>query len=195
MGTRSYNNSLRQKQAEATRELILRSLAEQLATGGLQEFSVVEAAQRAGVATRTVYRYFPNREAVLDAIGQWVDQQFGDLPFPTNPQEVVDLAEQVFPRFEQEATLVQALLVSELGQNVRSRVRSKRRQSIEEALSGVADDSDSARAIKAVIGHLMSAETWQQLHDEFELDGEAAGQAVAWAVRTLISGMEDQVCP
>ena len=193
MGTRSYNNTLRQKQAEATRELILRSLAEQLATGGLQDFSVVEAAQRAGVATRTVYRYFPNREAVLDAIGRWVDQQFGDLPFPTNPQEVVDLAEQVFPRFEQEATLVQALLVSELGQNVRSRVRSKRRQSIETALSGVADDSDSARAIKAVIGHLMSAETWQQLHDEFELDGEAAGQAVAWAVRTLIHEMEGQV--
>ena len=102
------------------------------------------------------------------------------------------MAELVFPRFEQEATLVQALLVSELGKNVRSRVRSKRRQSIENSLSSVADDSKSKAAIKAVIGHLVSAETWQQLHDEFDLDGEAAGQAVAWAVRTLIEGLEKE---
>ena len=89
MGTRSYDNSLRQKQAEATRELILGSLAQQLAEGGLQDFSVAEAAKRAGVATRTVYRYFPNREAVLEAVSQWVDRQFGDLPFPSNPQELL----------------------------------------------------------------------------------------------------------
>ncbi|WP_448570156.1 TetR/AcrR family transcriptional regulator [Trichothermofontia sp.] len=217
--SRSYRSSLRQQQAAATRELILRALAEQLAVGGLQEFSIADAAQRAGVATRTIYRYFPNREALLDAVGAWVDQQLGDLPYPTTPMEVAALAEQAFPRFEQTAVLIQALLVSELGKNVRSRLRSKRRQAIATALSPLLAERELAQVIKrhqdrdedgnqdrsednhsdvaqalapaiaAVIGHLVTAETWQHLRNEFGISGEVSGQAVAWVIRTLITAL------
>lgn len=210
--SRPYRSSLRQKQVAATRELILQALAEQLAAGGLREFSIAEAAQRAGVATRTIYRYFPNREALLDAVGAWVDQQLGDLPYPTTPMEVAALAEQAFPRFEQEAVLIQALLASELGKTVRSRLRSKRRQAIATALGSLtaereqpqtidahsdADrDADSdpqlASAIGAVIGHLVTAETWQHLRDEFGVSGEVSGKAVAWVIRTLIAALADR---
>lgn len=189
-GPRSYNSALRQKQAEATRELILQALVQQLAEEGLQDFSIAEAAQRAGVATRTVYRYFPNREALLDAVGERVEQQLGDLAYPQTPTEVADLAEQAFPRFEQEAMLVKALLLSELGQNVRSRVRSKRRQAIQSALSPLTDDSERVKAIQAVIGHLVTAETWQHLRDDFGVSGEASGRAVAWVIRILIAELK-----
>jgi AcrR family transcriptional regulator len=188
--SRPYQSTLRQKQAEATRELILQALVQQLAEAGLQDFSIADAAQRAGVATRTIYRYFPNREVLLDAVGEWVDQQLGDLPYPTTPMEVADLAEQAFPKFEQQAVLVQALLLSELGKSVRSRLRSKRRQSVEDALSPITDDLDSAKAVRAVIGHLVTAETWKHLRDEFGVSGETAAKAVAWAIRTLITDLE-----
>lgn len=188
--SRPYRSTLRQKQAEATRELILQALAQQLAEEGLQDFSIADAAQRAGVATRTIYRYFPNREVLLDAVGEWVDQQLGDLPYPTTSMEVADLAEQAFPRFEQQAVLIQALLLSELGKSVRSRLRSKRRQSVEDALSPLTGDLDSARAVRAVIGHLVTAETWKHLRDEFGVSGEASAKAVAWAIRTLVTDLE-----
>lgn len=188
--SRPYRSPLRQKQAEATRELILQALAHQLAEEGRQDFSIADAAQRAGVATRTIYRYFPNREVLLDAIGEWVDQQLGDLPFPTTPLEVADLAEQAFPQFEQQAVLIQALLLSELGKSVRSRLRSKRRQSVEDALGPLTGDLESDRAVRAVIGHLVTAETWKHLRDEFGVSGDASAQAVAWAIRTLIADLE-----
>lgn len=188
--SRPYHSTLRQKQAAATRELILQALVQQLAEEGLQDFSIADAAQRAGVATRTIYRYFPNREVLLDAVGEWVDQQLGDLPYPTTPMEVADLAEQAFPQFEQQAVLVQALLASELGKSVRSRLRSKRRQSVETALSSLASDLDSAKAVRAVIGHLVTAETWKHLRDEFGVSGDASAKAVAWAIRTLIADLE-----
>jgi AcrR family transcriptional regulator len=188
--SRPYRSTLRQKQAEATRELILQALAQQLAEEGLQDFSIADAAQRAGVATRTIYRYFPNREVLLDAVGEWVDQQLGDLPYPTTSMEVADLAEQAFPRFEQQAVLIQALLLSKLGKSVRSRLRSKRRQSVEDALSPLTGDLDSARAVRAVIGHLVTAETWKHLRDEFGVSGEASAKAVAWAIRTLVTDLE-----
>lgn len=188
--SRPYRSTLRQKQAEATRELILQALAQQLAEEGLQDFSIADAAQRAGVATRTIYRYFPNREVLLDAVGEWVDQQLGDLPYPTTSMEVADLAEQAFPRFEQQAVLIQALLLSKLGKSVRSRLRSKRRQSVEDVLSPLTGDLDSARAVRAVIGHLVTAETWKHLRDEFGVSGEASAKAVAWAIRTLVTDLE-----
>lgn len=188
--SRPYRSALRQKQAEATRELILQALAQQLAEEGVQDFSIADAAQRAGVATRTIYRYFPNREVLLDAVGEWIDQQLGDLPYPTTPIEVADLAEQAFPQFEQQAVLIQALLLSELGRSVRSRLRSKRRQSVEDALSPLVGDTDSARAVRAVIGHLVTAETWKHLRDEFGVSGDASAKAVAWAIRTLITDLE-----
>lgn len=190
--SRPYHSTLRQKQVQATRELILQALAEQLAAEGLQDFSIADAAKRAGVATRTIYRYFPNREVLLDAVGNWVEQQMGELPYPTTPMEVADLAEQVFPRFEEHTVLIQALLLSELGKSVRSRLRSKRRQSVEHALIPLVDDSESARAIRALIGHLVTAETWKHLRDEFGVNGEDSAKAVAWAIRTLIKDLEIQ---
>lgn len=155
--SRPYRSALRRKQVAATRELILQALAEQLAAGGLQDFSIAEAAQRAGVAPRTIYRYFPNREALLDAVGAWVDQQLGDLPYPTTPLAVAKLAEQAFPRFEQEAVLIQALLASELGKTVRSRLRSKRRQAIATALSSLTAEHQPTGAAAALDPELARA--------------------------------------
>lgn len=192
--SRPYRSALRQKQVEATRELILEALAQQLVSGGLQDFSIADAAKMAGVSSRTIYRYFPNREAILDALGQWVDHQLGDVPYPTSPDEVADLAEEVFPKFEQQAMMVRALLLSELGQNVRSRLRLKRRQSIVNALESLTDrlPPDKAKAVQAVMGHLVTAETWKHLRDEFGVSGDEAGQAVAWAIRTLIADLQRQ---
>lgn len=187
--SRPYHSPLRQKQAAATRELILRALAEQLALSGLEEFSMADAAERAGVSTRTIYRYFPNRDAILEAVGTWVDNQLGELPYPTTPADVARLAELVFPRFEENAALIEALLQSELGQNVRSRLRAKRRQAVEEALVAVTQGQAMAAAKRALIGHLVTAETWRHLRDEFGVGGDESGEAVAWAVRVLVAAL------
>lgn len=108
---------------------------------------------------------------------------------------MADLAEQAFPlqafpQFEQQAVLIQALLLLELGKSVRSRLRSKRRQSVEDALGPLTGDLESDRAVRAVIGHLVTAETWKHLRDEFGASGDASAQAVAWAIRTLIADLE-----
>lgn len=192
--SRSYHSSLRKKQAEATRQLILETLAEQIVADGLQNFSIADAAQRAGVSPRTIYRHFPNREALLDALGEWVDQQLGEIPFPATPDEVAEVAEIVFPRFEEKATLVQALLISELGKNVRSRRLTMRRQAVTQSLQPVLRhlDPDEAKGICALIQQLGSAAMWQALREEDQLSGEASGKAVAWAIRTLVTELQHQ---
>jgi len=51
-----------------TREALLNAAAELLAEGGLGEATTQKVARRAGVAEGTIYRHFPSKEAVLEAV-------------------------------------------------------------------------------------------------------------------------------
>lgn len=190
--TRSYRSPLRQQQAAATRQLILEALAEQLAQDGLQDFSIAQAAERAGVSPRTIYRYFPNRDAVLTALGEWVDQQLGDLPYPQTADEILALIYLAFARFDQQASLVRALLMTNLGKSVRSPLRVKRRQSIADALTPLVADLDPvlAQGISAIMQHLISANLWQILHDEYGVSGHVSGPAVVWVMQVLLAELQ-----
>ena len=65
---RNYRSPLREKQASETRAAIVAALAEQVLDHGMVDFSIPRLAERAGVSVRTVYRYFPNREDLLNAV-------------------------------------------------------------------------------------------------------------------------------
>src|SRR5438876_1159239 len=66
MPVRAYDNTLRRQQADATRLRILTAVRDLLA-GGSTSLQVPEIAARAGVSEPTIYRHFPNRDALLDA--------------------------------------------------------------------------------------------------------------------------------
>src|SRR5678815_4300550 len=59
--------SLRDRQREETRVQILRAVGRQLENGTLEEVGFAEIARDAGVGERTVYRYFPTKDALLGA--------------------------------------------------------------------------------------------------------------------------------
>jgi glycosyltransferase involved in cell wall biosynthesis len=71
----ALNPNLREKQREETREQILRAVGRQLEAGHLDDLSFAEIAQDAGVGERTVYRYFPTKEALLGAFWAWMQTQ------------------------------------------------------------------------------------------------------------------------
>ncbi len=189
---RTYRSPLRQQQAAATRELILKALAEQLASDGLQDFVLADAAKRAGVSARTIYRYFPNREALLEAVAEWVDRQFSDLPRPTSLPDVLRLVREGFPAYDRQADLVRALLVTKLGKNVRSHLL-KQRWTLAEVFQPLYDKAPTPElgyARCAAIQHLVLAETWYHLREAFGLSGEQSGEAVAWAIQALVDALD-----
>ena len=81
MGTPA-DPSLRDEQVERTRERILDAAVTLLADESFAELTVPLVAKRAGVAVRTVYRYFPSRAALIDAVAVLADGRFGPTPFP-----------------------------------------------------------------------------------------------------------------
>src|SRR5437868_14115680 len=77
--------NLRDRQREETREQILRAVGHQLEAGPLEDLSFADIAKDARVGERTVYRYFPTKEALLGAFWAWMQAQ-AVAPPPEKPK-------------------------------------------------------------------------------------------------------------
>ncbi|MBW3570342.1 MAG: TetR/AcrR family transcriptional regulator [Gemmatimonadetes bacterium] len=190
--TRDYRSPLRREQAEQTREKILDAVVEEMSEGGLHTFSVAAAARRAGVAERTVYRHFPDLEALIEGL----DTRFAALNLqaePERPEELPEAPSRLFALFDAHENLVRARLQTDLGQEVRRRERAKRARWLQGVLEEATEHLSSAgrRRVAAVLHHLVSSESWRMMKDEFGFDGAESGLAVGWAVGLIVAALRD----
>lgn len=65
MSTTSNPRSLRQRQRDRTRDEIQEAAFSLFSEGGFDDTTVAQVAERAGVAIRTFFRYFPGKEDVV----------------------------------------------------------------------------------------------------------------------------------
>jgi AcrR family transcriptional regulator len=189
---RHYDNRSRARKAEQTRKNILQALASQLTASNSAEFSVEAAAQQAGVTARTVFRHFPTKDDMLAALSYWVLGITGKVPLPDSAEQLGDTIVDSYALFEDNAALMQALLVSEIGRGVRSRLTARRRKGLSAALDGAVHHlpEHQRRAMQAVLTNLMTAETWWQLRREYGVRGQDSASAVAWLVRVALEALE-----
>jgi AcrR family transcriptional regulator len=183
---------LREQQADLTRELILRALVERLEEDAPSEISVPEVAAAAGVSLRTVYRYFPTRDQLLQAASEWINERvLGGAPFPDKLDDLVAHALRFPKRFDEHPRLVRAMVLTEAGRAVRSVRRGPRLEAISNALQEVTDNlpPDEARRAAAVLGYLENMQAWLALREDSGLTGEEIGLALAWTVQTLIDDL------
>ena len=175
----------------ATRELILDALVEQLGDTGPFEYSVFDLARRAGVSVRTIYRHFPERQALLDALTERVAERVvSPLPAPRTIAELSALPAQIFDRFAAEEALVLAALATRPGENATD----QRRVELRRALDAAAPDLDEATRARglALLGAMLSSSVWWRLKGELGLRGEEPGRAVGWAVGVLVRALADE---
>ena len=79
----SAASSLRDRQAAAIREAILDALVARLDHDNPDDVAMPQVAADAGISLRTLYRYFPTREAMFEAVGDHVVARLG-LPREIN---------------------------------------------------------------------------------------------------------------
>lgn len=96
-------NKPRQERAKRTYEGILAAAAELLVEVGVERISTNIIAERAGITVPALYRYFPNKYAVLNALGavlmdrqneifqQWFENHLASA----DPQELMDNIEEL----------------------------------------------------------------------------------------------------
>ncbi len=157
--------------------------------------SLPQIAADAGLSIRTLYRYFPSREALFEAAGPRIVQRVG---LPTGLVGGADDIAASFLRasgaLSRHPKLARSLLLSSLGRLARGGHRRQRVRDIMEAVAEVTDHLELAEARRrgAVVAYLCSAAAFVTVADEGELHVDDARAAVAWAITALIDLMRHE---
>lgn len=183
--------TLREQHALATRERILAAVADLLEIGAPEELTMPGVSEASGVSLRTIYRYYPTREELLEAAGRWIGDELLKHPYPRDLDEVADLFEIGASDFDERPGLVRAMAFSQLGQRVRGYRRRERLGAINRTLRTELTELGEAelRRAEAVLAYLHNMLAYTTLREENGLSGEEIGKAIGWAIRTLIADL------
>lgn len=192
MSTRSYSSPLRERQARQTRDLILDALTDLLETHRADEVTTRELARAAGVSERTVYRHFPDREALLGGLSDRLRSLTGTSP-PGGPIESVDdlpmVAIRVMAGLDQfhAAARAEALFNADPRRfSPDTRENTVQFRQMVAAAFPELDEREQVR-LAAVIRCLLSAQAWLRMREEFGVPGVESGPTVAWVLDTIFT--------
>jgi AcrR family transcriptional regulator len=183
--------TLREQHALATRERILGAVADLLEQGDLDELTVPAVSDASGVSLRTIYRYYPTREELLEAAGRWIGDELLKHPYPRDLDEIANLYQEGTGDFDERPGLVRALAFSQLGQRVRGYRRRERLEAIARALRAELTElsEPELEQAEAVLAYLHNMLAYTTLREENGLSGAEIGEAIGWAIRTLIADL------
>jgi AcrR family transcriptional regulator len=186
--------SLREQHAETARRRILSAVADLLEHESAEELTMPLVAERAGISLRTVYRYYPTRELLLEAAGGWIGSELLRQGFPTSLDDIADSFEPACREFDERPGLVRAMALSQLGREARRSRRSTRveaiRSALDEELAGLTEEE--RRQAQAVLAYLHNMLAYTTLREEHGLSGEEIGAALGWAIRTLVADLRER---
>lgn len=186
--------SLRESQAAQVRTRVLDAAIAALETREIDDLSMAEIASEAGVSLRTLYRYFADRSALLDAAGEHL---YASLRVPIEiaaPEDIASNFRRAAKSLSSRPKLARALVTSGAGRRARSGVRSQRLNAIRVALAPLTDRvrPEVARHASATIAHLCSAASWIALAEETGMPDREAQEAIAWAIERLVWALRQE---
>jgi AcrR family transcriptional regulator len=190
VGERAYSSELRDEQARTTRSRILSAVIAALARQ--ETLSVPALAKAAGVSIPTVYRYFPTREALMDATEAAIGERLRRPRWADTPEDYVARIPDRFAWFEQNGDLIRAILGSALGRDLVHAVRRRREKLLEKVVGARLAKRAGTRARIAVLSVLDDAPTWRILRDGWGLSLEEAAAASAWATQVILERLQEE---
>ncbi len=185
---RRYSSPTRERQAEQTRQRILEVLARQLGRPDAVDVNVTEAAKEAGVSVRTVYHYFPDRTARVEALAEWTREALGPVDHPLlTADDIPGFTRAAYARAERQEAFWRIGMVPGLSSDVRRARHGRVRRRIRELLDEIgAPDPETERATAAII-LLESPEGGVVLVDMLGLSFVDAADAAAEAIAAVIA--------
>jgi AcrR family transcriptional regulator len=183
--TAPRRSTLRDKLDQTTRDVIVDAAIEQLVELGAFDFSYYALARRAGMSVRTIYRHFPARTDLIDALSRRLNQVIA-IDYSHDKDGILDITRKVFGVYEQHANAFVAQLEAGQGR-VRSKGRSKRVVLMQSILAKDLPNLPPERlaAVAGLMICLFSPTIWRRLREDVGLDGTHGGELVAWAIDTM----------
>lgn len=196
---RTYDNSYRIGQAAQTRIAILDGLVRVLARG-VAELSIPAVAREAGVSTRTVYRNFPTKRDLLDALDEHLDARIGYRIDPNlaGPDELIGHIREYFLALDGMDDAVRAARMNPIAKEARQNYAGAlplKHQAVENALAPITHNLDPTvrQYLVNAAFVLFSQYTLQRMKDDLALSGAQAADTVAWVLQACIAAARNAV--
>jgi AcrR family transcriptional regulator len=160
--------------------------------GETQRLNHDAVADAAGISRRTLYRYYPDREALLKALWARTTRAAGPgVGIPGDAAEVLERLHEVFTGFDRNAAAIMVSLTTPEGRAVRNSVKPERvagwRKALEAELAALPErQRDWALG---VIQLLSTGFAWREMRDQWDMDGAEIAAAAGWAIRTLLKDL------
>ncbi|MFU8804751.1 MAG: TetR/AcrR family transcriptional regulator [Bradymonadaceae bacterium] len=186
----------RQKQ----RRIILEALAEVVHRDGVHSFSMQQVADEAGLSHRTLYRYFPTREDLLEGLVTYYEEYVVQTEANRQPErldEIIPHMETLFARFEHYPNECSVGALGSLIMGKQFTVRAHRDHKIFEMVeSEISSDADvSSREGGAIVRYLANSLSWLVLRQQLGLNEDETVRAVQWALKTLVAELKKNEPP
>lgn len=192
--SRPYSSPLRERHTQQTRDLILDAVTDLLESHRIDEVTTREIAKSAGVSERTIYRHFPDREALL---GGLTDRLMSSLASGQNPMnsriDTIDglkaAAVQLMAGLEEfhVAARAEALFNADPRRfSPDTRANSEQLPVVLAAILPELGEQDCLR-LAAVIRCLLSAQAWLRMREEYGVAGADSGPMVAWVLDAIVN--------
>jgi AcrR family transcriptional regulator len=196
MTAESATHELRDAHVAATRRRIARAVVDVLASSGTLSLSFPAVAERAGVSLRTVYRHFPNKEALLAAALDAGTEEF-TAAYPMGARHLSTIAELVPALFREIAAnrdLVTVQHTTPAGIALRGERLRQRRAEVTRILQADLPEvpEDARRRLADLITVLISSSLLLDLVDHLGLTVEDAASLVVFAVEAATEHARSQ---
>ncbi len=167
-------------------------MVELLSAGGADEISVPDVARHSGVSLRTVYRYYPTRDDLLDAASDWIYRRtFDQVPVERELAELPAVVAAGAEQWEAHPKLARAIAYAP---SLKALVSSRRAERVAQIAREVVEAAPNLsererREAAAVLGYLQSIRTWVTMRQDLGLSRDETIGAVGWALQTLIDDL------
>lgn len=197
---RSYNSPLRERQASLTQNDILDAFTALLENNRVDDITSREIAEAAGVSQPTLYRHFPDREALLHGITARIADRMYTSDGPLTPRDLDGMGPAIEARFvvsEDFPVEVRAeALLNADPRRYSDETRDVSELFLEAVTSGLPELDDGTRVrVAGLLRCLGSSQTWLRMREEFDVPGTESGPLVRWAIETLIEEIRDGSLP
>jgi len=177
---------LRTGQLAATRQRIGRAVADIIVSEGAASLSFPAVADRAGVSLRTVYRHFPNKDALVNAALEAGSERTLSA-FPGGERSIDRLRQlirELWAELEENRDLVLVQLTTPAGRALRGERLRKRRAELRASLPDEVPtlEVDGYDRLAALCTVLFSSHLLFDLTEELGVERDTAAGLVAYAL-------------
>ena len=178
--------SLRDEQRELTKRKILSAVLDLVAEESMGELSVPLVAERSGVSVATIYRYYPTKDALLNAAAEEPARRAGGALITDGADGPTYLLK-MWEDFAGHLDLVRHQVASDTGREMRNRRYDASRAWFADSVARQGIDPETAEGRRLVrLGLLLTSSiAFLDLHDRQGQPPSDAVDDVTWAAAVL----------